>query len=67
MDIDNGIKHYITFVTKMWLFSIFEFGLKRPKKNPAEPQEAIMRTVNYAFWMKLNTTLKILVFCISSF
>jgi len=27
-----------------------------------ETQEAIMRAINSAFWMKLNTTIKILYF-----
>jgi len=49
-------------LAKRWLFSILNFGLKRPKKNPKEPQEALMRAVNYVFWMELNMTLKILAF-----
>jgi len=43
-----------------WLpFSILDFGVKRPKNSPKEPQEAITRSINSAFWMELNITLKI--------
>jgi len=37
------------------------------KKISKEPLEALMRAINSAFWMKLNMTLKILAFYISSF
>jgi hypothetical protein len=36
----------------------FGFWPQKAKKNPKEPQEVLMRTINSAFWMKLNITLK---------
>jgi hypothetical protein len=48
----------------MYPFSILDFGIKRQKKKPKShrpPHE------NVAFWIELNTPIKILVFCISSF
>jgi hypothetical protein len=36
----------------------FGFWSQEAKKSPKEPQEAIMRAINSAFWMELNTTLK---------
>jgi hypothetical protein len=54
------------FLAKRYPFSILDFGLKRKKKtkkpkNPHSPHE------NLAFWMELNTPMKILAFCILSF
>jgi hypothetical protein len=43
--LQNGTKHYAKFLAKRWLFSILDFGLKRPK-NPKEPHEALMRAIN---------------------
>jgi len=39
-----GILHFITpkILTKRQLFFILDFGLKRQKKKPKEPQEALM-------------------------
>ena len=37
------------------------------QKIPKEVHKAIMRAINFVFWMELNTALKNLVFCISSF
>jgi hypothetical protein len=28
----NKIKHHVKFLVRRWLFSIFDFGLERPKK-----------------------------------
>jgi hypothetical protein len=43
-----------------------DFGLKRPKKPKS--QKALTHPMKIlAFWMELNTPMKILVFCISSF
>ena len=44
----------------------FEFWPQEVKKTK-EPQEALIRTINSAFWMELNITLKSLVFCIPLF
>jgi hypothetical protein len=30
--LQNGTKHHANFLAKRWLFSILDFGLKRPKK-----------------------------------
>ena len=35
------------FWQKKWLFSILDFDLKRPKKIPKEPQEALIRTIEF--------------------
>jgi len=45
----------------------FGFWSQEAKKSPNEPQEALMRAINSAFFMELNITLKILAFCIPSF
>jgi hypothetical protein len=37
----------------------FGFWPQEAKKLQKEPQEALMRAINFAFWMKLNMTLKI--------
>jgi hypothetical protein len=37
------------------------------RKGPKEPQKALMRIINYAFWIELNITLKFLAFYIPSF
>jgi len=49
------------------VFLHFGFWTLEAKKSPKEPQEALMRAINSAFWMELNITLKILAFCIPSF
>ena len=48
-------------------YSPFWILASRGQKKPKEPQEALMRAINSAFWMELNITLKILAFCIPSF
>ena len=48
-------------------YSSFWILASRDQKNPKEPPKALMRAINSAFLMELNMTLKILVFCISSF
>jgi len=67
MILQNRTKQHAKFLAKKWLFPIMDFGLKYPKKNPNEPQEVLMRSINYVFWMELNITLKILSFYIPSF
>jgi hypothetical protein len=62
--LQNGTKHHAKFLAKRYPFSILDFGLKRPKKS----QKAITHPMkNLPFWMELNTPMKILAFCISSF
>jgi hypothetical protein len=61
--LQNGTKHNVKFLAKRYPFSILDFGFKR-KKN----QKALTCPMkNLAFWMELNISMKILVFCISSF
>jgi hypothetical protein len=61
--LQSGTKHHAKFLAKRYPFSIFDFGLKRPKG-----QKALTHPMkNLAFWMELNTHMKILAFCISSF
>jgi len=36
--LQNGTNDHANFLAKRWLFSILDFGLKRPK-NPKEPHE----------------------------
>jgi hypothetical protein len=53
-------------LAKRYQFSIFDFGIKRPKKPKS--QKALFHPMkNLAFWMKLNTPMKNLEFYISSF
>jgi hypothetical protein len=61
--LQNGTKHNAKFLAKRYPFSILDFGLKKPKSQKALTH--LMK--NLAFWMKLNTPMKILAFCISSF
>jgi hypothetical protein len=62
--LQNGTKHHAKFLAKRYPFSILDFGLKRQKKN----QKALTHPMkNLAFWMELNTPMKILAFCILSF
>jgi hypothetical protein len=35
-------------LAKGWLFSILDFGLKRPKETQKKPQEALMGAINSA-------------------
>jgi hypothetical protein len=61
--LQNGTKHHVKILAKSYTFSILEFGLKRSKN-----QKALTHPIkNLAFWIELNTTIKILVFCFSSF
>ena len=48
-------------------YSSFWILASRGQKNPKEPHEALMKTINSVFFMELNITLKILTFCISLF
>jgi hypothetical protein len=53
---------------KRYPFSILDFGPKRQKKKKPKNQKALTYSMkNLAFWMELNTPIKILAFCISSF
>jgi hypothetical protein len=62
--LQNGTKHHAKFLAKRYQFSILDFGLKRPKKS----QKALTHLMKIlTFWMELNTPMKILAFCISSF
>jgi hypothetical protein len=64
--LQNGTKHHAKFLAKMYPFSILDFGLQRLKKPKS--QKALTHPMkNLTFWMELNTPMKILVFCISSF
>jgi hypothetical protein len=64
MILQNRTKHHTKFLTKRYPFSILDFGLKRLKKG----QKALTHPMkNLAFWMELNTPIKILAFCILSF
>jgi hypothetical protein len=58
--LQNGTKHHAKFLAKRYLLSILDFGLKRQKN-----QKALTHPMkNLAFWMELNTPIKILAFCI---
>jgi hypothetical protein len=61
--LQNGTKHHANFLAKMYPFSILDFGLKRQKKSQKDLTH-LMKIL--AFWMELNTLMKILAFCISS-
>jgi hypothetical protein len=64
--LQNGTKHHAKFLAKRYPFSILDFGLKRQKKKKS--QKALTHPMKkLAFWMELNTPMKILAFCISSF
>jgi hypothetical protein len=63
--LQNGTKHHANFSVKRFPFSILDFGLKKQKKKSQKALTHPMK--NLAFWMKLNTPMKILAFCISSF
>jgi hypothetical protein len=59
--LQNGTKHHAKFLAKKYPFSILDFGLKRPKKPKS--QKALTHPIkNLAFWMELNTLMKILAF-----
>jgi hypothetical protein len=54
-------------LAKRYPFSILDVGLKRLKKK-AKRQKALTHPIKkLAFWMELNTPIKILAFYISSF
>jgi hypothetical protein len=56
--------YHAKILAKRYPFSILNFGLKRIKKS----QKALTHSMkNLAFWMELNTPMKILAFCISLF
>jgi hypothetical protein len=60
----------LNIMQKFWQksdYSPFWILVSRGKKNSKEPLEALMRAINYVFWMEPNMTLKILAFCIPSF
>ena len=63
--LQNGSKHQCKIFDKKVVILYFGFWSHEAKKHQKEPQEALMRAVTI-FLMKLNMTLKILVFCISS-
>jgi hypothetical protein len=64
--LQNETKHYVNFFAKRYSFSILDFGLKRQKK--AKKQKVLTHPMkNLVFWMELNTPMKFLEFCISSF
>jgi len=63
--LQNETKHYAKFLVKEWLFSILEFGNKKQKKIEKESQEALTRTINYAFWMEHLEKFSILYFITS--
>jgi hypothetical protein len=63
--LQNRTKHHAKFLAKRYPFSILDFGHKRPKKKSQKALTHPMK--NLAFWMELNTPMKILAFCISSF
>jgi hypothetical protein len=64
--LQNGTKHQAKLLAKRYPFSILDFGIKRQKKPKS--QKALTHPMkNLVFWMELNTPIKILAFCISSF
>jgi hypothetical protein len=62
----NGTKYHTKILTKRYPFSILDFGLERQKKKAKKPKSPHPMK-NLVFWMELNTPMKILAFCISSF
>jgi hypothetical protein len=64
--LQNRTKHHAKFLAKRYPFSVLDFGLKRSKK-PKSQKVLTHLMKNLAFWMELNTHMKILVFCILSF
>jgi hypothetical protein len=65
--LQNGTKHHAKFLAKRYPFFILDFGIKRQKKK-SKSQKALTHPMkNLAFWMELNTPMKILAFCILSF
>jgi len=64
--LQNGTKYHANFLAKKVVILHFGFWPQEKKKTKKEPQEALMRAINSAFWMELNMTLKILAFYISS-
>jgi hypothetical protein len=66
--LQNRTKHHAKFLAKRYPFFILDFGLKRQKKKSQKAKKALTHLMkNLVFWMKLNTPMKILAFCISSF
>ena len=63
--LQNETKHHAKILVKEWLFSILEFGNKKQKKSKKKSQEALMRTINYAFWMEHPKKFSILHFITS--
>jgi hypothetical protein len=66
--LQNRTKHHANFLGKIYPFSILDFGLKRPKEKGQKAKKIFTHSMkNLTFWMELNTPMKILAFCISSF
>jgi hypothetical protein len=78
--LQNETKHHVKFLVKSYLFFILGFQLgfwisRRPgrpirrdgKKKTKKSKSPHPPIKNLAFWMELNTPIKILVFCILSF
>jgi hypothetical protein len=65
--LQNGTKHHAKFFGKK--ISILHFGFwPQEAKKKAKRQKALTHPIkNLAFWMELNTPIKILAFYISSF
>jgi hypothetical protein len=65
--LQNGTKHHAIFFGKKVSILHFRFWPQEAKKKP-KSQKALTHPIkNLAFWMELNTAMKILAFCISSF
>jgi hypothetical protein len=66
--LQNRTKHHAKFLAKRYPFSILDFALKRQKKKLKSQKKTLTHSMkNLAFWMELNTPMKILAFCISLF
>jgi hypothetical protein len=65
--LQNGTKYYAKILAKS-IHSPFWIFASRGKKKTPKSQKVITHPIKkLAFWMELNTPIKILVFCISSF
>jgi hypothetical protein len=60
--LQNEIKHHANLLAKRYPFSILDFSLKRQKKIPKSQKALTHSMKNLAFWMELNTPMKILAF-----
>jgi hypothetical protein len=62
--LQNGTKHHAKIFWQKGIHSPFWILASRDKKKPKNPHPPVK---NLTFWMELNTPMKILAFCISSF